>query len=169
LPVRNSTKVLSFSATLYKIGINRCVDVPAEIARALGRGHSIPVVVTVNGRSVRTTLLPGSGGAHRLFVNSELRRAAGADADQRIWIAARADRAPCEIAVPSDLAAALRRSPQAKRAFAQITPALRREFLRWVLAARTPETRARRIARGLKTLIARTRRKLRRTTRTKTK
>jgi bacteriocin resistance YdeI/OmpD-like protein/uncharacterized protein DUF1905 len=169
LPVRQSTKSLIFSATLYKIGINRCVDVPEEISRALGGERSIPVVVTVNGRSVRTTLLPGSGGAHRLFVNTELRRAAGADAGQRIWIAVRADRSPREIAVPSDLAAALRRSPQAKRAFAQITPALRREFLRSVLAARTPETRAGRIARGLKTLIARTRRKLRRIAGTKTK
>jgi hypothetical protein len=167
--VRKSTNILTFSATLYKIGINRCVDVPEEISRALGRGRSIPVVATVNGRSVITTLLPGSGGGHRLFINSELRQAAGADAGQRIWIALRADRASREIPIPPDVAAALRRSPQATRAFAEITPALRREFLRWVLAARTPETRARRIARGLQTLIARTRSKFRRTRRTKTK
>jgi len=167
--VRKSAKILSFSATLYKIGINRCVDVPEEISRALGRERSVTVVATVNGCSIRTTLLPGSGGAHRLFINSELRRAAGADAGDRVWIALRRDRAPREIAVPSDLAEALRRAPQARRAFAQITPALRREFLRWVLAARSPETRARRIARGLKNLIARTRNKLRRSRRTKTR
>ncbi|HYB62674.1 MAG TPA: YdeI/OmpD-associated family protein [Methylomirabilota bacterium] len=157
--MRRSAKILTFSATLYKIGINRCVDVPEEISSALGRGRRVPVVVTVNGRSVRATLLPGSGGAQRLFINSELRRAAGADAGQRIWIALRLDRASREIPIPSDVAAALRRATQAKRAFARITPPLRREFLRWVLAARAPETRARRIARGLKNIIARARRK----------
>jgi len=169
LPVRQATKSLTFSATLYKIGINRCVDVPDEISGALGRERSIPVVVTVNGRSVSTTLLPGSGGAHRLFINSGLRRAAGADAGQRIWIAVSLDRASREVQVPSDVGAVLRRSAKAEQAFAQITPALRREFLRWVLAARSPETRARRIARGLKNLIARTRNKLRRSRRTKTR
>ncbi|MGO9643063.1 MAG: YdeI/OmpD-associated family protein [Candidatus Acidiferrales bacterium] len=164
-----SAKALTFSATLYKIGINRCVDVPEEISRALGGGRSVPVVVTVNGRAVRTTLLPGSGGAQRLFINSQLRRAAAADAGERIWIALRPDRASREILVPSDVAAALRRSPQAKQAFALITPALRREFLRWVLAARAPETRARRIALGLENIIARTRRKLHPPRRTKPK
>lgn len=153
--MRQFAKSLTFSATLYKIGINRCVDVPEEISSALGCGRSIPVVVTVNGRSVCTTLLPGSGGAHRLFINSELRAAAGADSGQRIWIALCPDRASREIPVPPDVAEALRRSAKAKSAFAQITPPLRREFLRWVLASRTPETRANRIARGLKTLIAR--------------
>ncbi len=165
--MRESAKVLNFSATLYKIGINRCVDVPEEISSALGRGRRVPVVVTVNGRSVRSTLLPGSGGAQRLFINSELCRAAGADAGQRIWIAVRADRASREIPVPSDVAAALRRAPQVKQAFAAITPALRREFLRWVLAARAPETRARRIARGLKNIIVRVGRKRRNRRRTK--
>ena len=165
--MRKSAKILTFSATLYKIGINRCVDVPEEIARVLGRRRRVPVVVTVNGRSVRATLLPGSGGAQRLFINSELRRAAGADAGQRIWIALRPDRASREIPVPSDVVAVLRRAPQAKQAFAAITPALRREFLRWVLAARAPETRARRIARGLKNIIARVRRKRRKRRSTK--
>jgi hypothetical protein len=160
--VRNSEKSVAFSATLYKIGINRCVDVPGEIAIALGRGGSIPVVATANGRSVNTTLLPGSGGAHRLFINSELRCAAGADSGQRIWIALRRDRLSREMSIPSDVAAALRRSAKAKQAFAQITPALRREFLRWVTAARAPETRARRIARSPKVILSRAHRKPRR-------
>ena len=157
-----SAKTEQFSATLYKIGINRCVDVPQAISDALGGGKMIPVVATVNGRSFNTTLLPGSGGLHRLYINSDLRRAASADAGERIWISLRRDRDSREIPVPPDVAEALRRSAQARQAFHEITPALRREFLRWVTAAQRPETRAKRIARGLKNIILRARRVRRR-------
>ena len=47
-----------FVATLYKVGINRCVDVPEEVSRTLrGKGY-IPVVATAQGLVTRTTLVP---------------------------------------------------------------------------------------------------------------
>lgn len=48
--------------------------------------------------------------------------------------------------VPDDLRAALAADPQADANFAAFTPSARRLILEWILTARKPETRARRIA-----------------------
>lgn len=50
-------------ATLYKLGINRYVDVPEEISRALGGKGYIPVIANAQGFVLRTTLVPGVTGS----------------------------------------------------------------------------------------------------------
>lgn len=50
-----------------------------------------------------------------------------------------------EIAVPHDLQIALHDDPEAAGAFAALPYSHRREYIDWVLEARRPETRARRI------------------------
>jgi uncharacterized protein YdeI (YjbR/CyaY-like superfamily) len=50
------------------------------------------------------------------------------------------------LAIPDDLAAALADNPAAKAAFAAFPPGGRREYVEWVVQAKRPETRAKRIA-----------------------
>lgn len=52
--------------------------------------------------------------------------------------------AKAEIAVPEDFAAAL--SPPARASFDAFPPGARREYLEWIVTAKRPETRAKRIA-----------------------
>lgn len=47
---------------------------------------------------------------------------------------------------PADLSAALKADTKAKRGFAGLTPAARREYVEWILSAKRPETRAKRVA-----------------------
>lgn len=157
MPILQSER--RFVATLYKVGINRCVDVPEEASRALGGKGYIPVVATAQGLVMRTTLVPAGNGQHRLFLNGKIRKKLGIDAGDIVGIALRLDRKPDEIEVPAEVAAALRKIPRAQNAFKAITPALRREFLRWVLKAKHPETRARRIEKGIPILIERARKR----------
>jgi uncharacterized protein YdeI (YjbR/CyaY-like superfamily) len=51
-----------------------------------------------------------------------------------------------EIACPPDLAAALDAAPPARTAFDAFPPSCRREYVEWVIEAKRPETRAKRIA-----------------------
>jgi uncharacterized protein YdeI (YjbR/CyaY-like superfamily) len=51
-----------------------------------------------------------------------------------------------ELAVPDDFAAALDAHPPAAGIFAGFSPSARREYLEWVIDAKRPETRAKRIA-----------------------
>jgi hypothetical protein len=153
--MRTPRKSHGFAATLYKLGINRCVDVPEEISNALGGKGYIPVFASVQGLIARTTLIPAGNGQHRLFVDGKVRKKLGIDTGNLVRIVLRRDKKPAEIAVPAEVAAALRKIPKAQQAFQTITPALRREFLRWVLNAKRPETRAKRIARAIPILIER--------------
>ena len=50
-----------------------------------------------------------------------------------------------EIPVPHDLLIELHDDPEAAAAFAALPPSHRREYVDWILEAKRPETRARRV------------------------
>ena len=54
-----------------------------------------------------------------------------------------------ELETPDDLAAALAASPAARATFDGFPPSCRREYVEWVVEAKRPETRAKRIARAI--------------------
>lgn len=54
-----------------------------------------------------------------------------------------------EIAMPDDLAAALAASPAAQATYNAFPPSCRRDYLEWVVDAKRPETRAKRIAQAV--------------------
>jgi uncharacterized protein YdeI (YjbR/CyaY-like superfamily) len=51
-----------------------------------------------------------------------------------------------EAVAPAELVAALEAKPLAKANFAKLSPSCRREYIEWIVEARRPETRGRRIA-----------------------
>ena len=57
--------------------------------------------------------------------------------------------ARAEIAMPADLAEALARSPAAQATYDAFPPSCRREYLEWVIEAKRPETRAKRVAQAV--------------------
>jgi len=146
-----------FVGVIYRVGILRCVSVPDEIRARLapGRARTVPVVATVAGQTLRTTLMPAAGGNFRLFLNGAMRKASGADAGDPVGVSLRLDRASREMPVPTDFAAALSRAPEARSYFLGRTTALRREVLRYIEQAKAPATRARRIGNCVRVLTAR--------------
>lgn len=164
-PIHSSqARTHRFVGVIYKVGILRCVSVPEEICARLrpGRARTLPVVATVAGQTLRTTLLPAAGACYRLFLNRAMRKAAGADAGDPIGVSLRLDRASREIPVPEDFGAALSRAPDARRYFVQGSTALRREVLRYIEQAKAPATRARRIRNCIRVLAVRAKKKARR-------
>jgi hypothetical protein len=144
---------VSFAATIYKLGINPCVDVPERVSEAYGRRGFVPVEATLHGHTFHVTLVPRGSGRHRLFINGEMRRTAGVDTGDTVHIGLRLDTEPRDIPVPEDLREALRAVNGASEAFDQLTPSHRKELLRWVLDAKRPETRARRIRRVIEHMM----------------
>jgi hypothetical protein len=135
-----------FSATIFKVGINPCVDVPARVSAALGRTGYVPVRGTLNGHAFRAGLVSLGGGRHRLFVNGEMRTAAGVGVGDRVEVALDYDPAPRRLPVPKPLAAALDADPAAKRAWDNLTPSRRKEILSYLNSLKRPETLARNVA-----------------------
>jgi len=143
--------VISFSAVIYEVGQNRCVDVPPEAV--FGRGVStVPVVLTVAGRSVPTNLLSRGDSQFRVFVNTDLRNAAGADTGDTIDVEIRIDISNREPDIPAMLAAALQATEWGMTVFNGLTVNQRREIVRFINDAKRNETRAKRVARAIEVL-----------------
>ena len=106
-----------FTATLRTLAMNYCVDVPAEASCALAGDppeRYVRVEGTANGQPFRTRLTP-RGGAYRLFLDGDVRAAAGIGVGDEVTIeVARAD-APPEPPLPGDLREALSASTAASR------------------------------------------------------
>ena len=57
-----------------------------------------------------------------------------------------------EVAVPEDLAAALKATPAARKTFQAFAPSHRREYIAWITEAKQPATRAKRLAQAVEWL-----------------
>jgi hypothetical protein len=117
--------------------------VPFDLKEAFGRARP-PVRVTIRGHTWRTT--PGVyDGVGHVVVNRAVKAATGVDAGDRVRVAMELDTEPRNVALPSDLQAALAVDPDAEAAFASLSFTHRREYVEWVEEAKRPETRSRRI------------------------
>jgi len=150
-----SAEAHQFVAVIYKMWIMRCVSVPEQICSKLGRAARLPVVVTIAGRSLRTTLVAASGGGYRLFLNGAIRKAAGVGVGDPVAVSLRVDTASREPVVPPDLARALRAAPEAKKYFDGATTGTRREVVRYVEQPKSEAARGRRIARCISVMVTR--------------
>lgn len=140
-----------FSAKIFKVGINPCVDAPEEVSRAFGnpsgKGGYVAVKGMLNGHPFRANLVPIGGGRHRLYLNAEMRKGAQADTGDTVQIALEIDTAPRQLAEPDDLAEALQAAKGAPEAFEALTPSRRKELLTVLLHTKQAETRKQRIER----------------------
>ena len=121
-----------FSAKIYKLGINPCVDVPASISRAVAKRGFIPVIGKLNGLPIRANLVPVGNNRHRLFINGEMRKAAGVDDGDLVHLNLEVDTQPRTIPMPAGFALALKQNGSAKIAFGKLTPSRQKEILAYL-------------------------------------
>lgn len=132
-------------------GTSPYVDVPADVLARISPKRRVPVQVTVNGHTFRTTIAPMQG-CLILGFNKANAAAAAVGAGDRIEIELAEDTAPREVDVPPELAAALAGTPAAQAAYNALSYTHRREWAEYVGQAKRPETRARRAARAVSDL-----------------
>lgn len=126
-------------------GTTTGIRIPDAAVAELGGGNRPKVVATVNGHMWRSSIAR-MGGEFWLGVSAENRTAAGIAAGDPVELDVELDTAPRTVEVPVDLAAALAQSPAAKAAFDALSYSHQRQHVLAVEDAKTPETRARRIA-----------------------
>ena len=146
-----------FRGVLYAVGVNRCVNVPPEVSKALGGETHIRVKGTVGGESFRSNLAPRGGGKHRLFVHSGIWRMLGVDVGDVVDVEIERDEEDWQIVVPADLAEAMPEGSEALEAFQALTVPNRKRFIDRIEETKTPATRQRRIEQGVQLLVERLR------------
>ena len=120
------------------------IPVPESVVEGLGAGRRVPITVTVNGHSYRSSVAPYRG-EYMIALSAENRMAAGVAPDEQITVTIEVDREPRVVAVPSDLQAALDADPAAAAAWARLSYSNQRAHAGSIESAKSAETRARRV------------------------
>ena len=136
---------MNFSAALETNGRTATgIEVPAGVVDALGGGKRPKVTVSFKGHTYRSSIAP-MGGRYMISVSAENRAASGAQPGDVLDVTVELDTAPREVSVPPDVSSALDAAPQARAAFDRLSYSHQLQHVLAVEAAKTPQTRTRRI------------------------
>jgi hypothetical protein len=143
---RTGAATIRFEAGLCTIDTSTILRLPEEASRRLPSRGQVAVHGSINGEEFRTVLEPDGSKGHWFKVDQELRQAAEIGDGGSVSVVIETTRDWPEPDVPPDLAAALRVAPQKIRdIWNDITPMARWEWVRWVNATASPDTRRRRV------------------------
>jgi antitoxin component of MazEF toxin-antitoxin module len=133
----------TFTTTIQATGNNTGIEVPPENVAELGSSKKPAVTVHVAGYSYPSTVAV-MGGRFMIPLSKAHREAAGLSAGDAVEVTLELETTPRTTHIPDDLKAALV-NVGAEAAFEALAFSKRKEFVRQVEDAKTPETRARRI------------------------
>jgi hypothetical protein len=133
------------------------VVLPADVAAAMGGRARIPVTGSINGVPFRSSTMPMGDGTHCVGFRRDTRAQAGrVRLGDTVTIEIERDDALRTVAIPADLAATLDADPAVRAAFDAMSYTHRKEYVKAVLDAKRPETRARRLALAVEAARTRT-------------
>jgi hypothetical protein len=138
----------TFETTVTATGNNTGIVVPAEVIERLGAGKRPPLLVSVNGYEYQTTA-GVMGGRHMVSISAAVRKTTGLRGGDPIRVILTVADAPRELTVPDDFAAALAADEQAGAFFAGLSNSLRRYHVDNVTAAKSADTRQRRVEKAI--------------------
>lgn len=148
--------VLRFEAQLFrhsqkaKAHSRALLNVPEWVGKQFSSGGATKVEGVMNGQPFRAVLELDPSGGHWLHVNKAMRNGAGADVGDTVQLAILGPEP--EPTLPADFRVALTASRAAETLWKDLTLLGRLDWVRWIEAARKPETRARRIRRAVEQL-----------------
>ena len=120
------------------------IPVPESVVESLGAGKRVPITVTINDYTYRSSVAPYRG-EYMIALSAENRVAAGVEPNGAITVTIEVDAAPRVVEVPADLQAALDSSPAAQAAFTALSYSNQRGHVQNIDSAKAADTRARRI------------------------
>lgn len=136
---------MRFVAKLIPSGNACAVEVPRAGLDQLNAGARPPVLITINGHSWRSRVA-AMRGMSLIGISAANRKASSISEGDLVEVLLELDIEPRTVVEPEDLASALSRRKALRSAFESLPFGLRRKHVASIEAARSPETRARRIA-----------------------
>lgn len=144
----------TFTAAIYKIGINPCVPVPKHITDKMApvKGY-IPIKGKINGHAFVQTLVPIKGEEYRMYVNGPMLKGGKAKNGDTAKFVIEQNLHP-EIRDPKMLPALKKRLTEEKliSVFTKLTPYRQKEILKYLSFLKTEESIQRNIAKVIEQL-----------------
>ena len=141
-------KSVSFDTTLTAFGNKSGIVVAPELIERLGAGQRPAVEVGLNGHNYRTTV-GVMGGQHLVSVSAAVRAATGLSGGDAIHVTLTIASEPRVVSIPHDLERAFTAQPRARVFFDTLSNSLQRYHVDAINAAKTDETRRRRVDRAI--------------------
>lgn len=145
------SKPLTFQTTLLQTGKNITgIEVPEPVMDELGGGKRPLVKVKVNTYSYRSAVAVMDGKS-MISMSAAHRETGGFHGGDPVTVTLELDTEPRTVEIPEDLKSALT-AANTMAEFEKSAPSMKKEYVRWVEDAKTPETRERRIAKTVEKL-----------------
>jgi hypothetical protein len=141
-------KSVTFETTVAATGNTTGIVVPEEVIGQLAAGKRPPVLVNVNGYQYRNTV-GVMGGRHMISISAAVRSATGLTGGDPIRVTLTVADTPHEVNVPADFAATLAAGERAGAFFAKLSNSMQRYHVDNINAAKSADTRQRRIDRAI--------------------
>jgi hypothetical protein len=148
------SKVFKFTAVIQNAGEGGAfVEVPFDVEEAFGSKRP-KVKATIEGVSYRGTLVRMGTECHLLIILKGIREQVGKTFGDEVKITVELDTEPRVVAIPKDLADALKKDREAKIRFGKLSYTHQKEYVTWIEEAKKDETRQRRLAKTIVMLKA---------------
>jgi hypothetical protein len=152
--------MLRFRGVIRIRGINPYIRVNAKIARRLKKDwhKPLPVSVRINGQPQkpwRINMMPAGEGNFFLYLQNTVRTASRTKVGDRVAVELSFDdayRSGPAHPLPVWFRTALKKHPKAKKAWDMLIPSRKKEILRYFAALKSPEAKARNLARAMEAL-----------------
>ncbi len=139
--------MITFQTKLFKINTTTILLLPDEASAQLPSRGMVMVKGTINDIPFKALLEPDGGygkgkqPSHWFSPDNKLLKEAGAKVGDTVDVSFEVTKDWIEPEIPADMKAALLKNPKAKELFDDITPMARWDWLRWVRAVKTEDTR----------------------------
>ncbi|HSW79329.1 MAG TPA: YdeI/OmpD-associated family protein [Candidatus Saccharimonadales bacterium] len=148
---------LKFTAIIKRGGelnSSEYVEFPYDLKETFGVGNLVPYTVTFDGRvKYRGSLAKMGGPCAMILLRKDIRAELEKCEGEAVDVIVELDDKPREVSVPAELKRALRESGQLEN-FESLSYTNRKEYARWVVEAKKPETRLIRIEKTCTMLAA---------------
>lgn len=157
--MKNESITIKFKAKLYTLKSWVILPVPETESVKLPSRGQINVTGTINGHEFKTVLEPDGRWSHWMRVDKQMQKLAGVKSGDSVSVQMTTNKDWPEPVIPKDFADALKIAPQkVKEKWTDITPMARWEWIRWMNATLSQETRAIRIEKTVSKLNGKHRR-----------
>ena len=136
---------MKFKAKVIPSGNATAVEVPAAAIDKLNAGARPPVVIAINGHTWRSRVA-AMRGMHLIGISAANRKASAISEGDLVEVQLELDVEPRTVEEPADVEAALNQRRAVRADFERLPFGLRRKHIAGIEAAKSPETRSRRIA-----------------------
>ena len=144
----------TFTTTIERDGAMSAFRLPFDPREVFGGRLRVPVKVSLNGYTYRSTICDMGDGPF-LPLRKSNREAAGLVGGETIEVTLELDTEPRTVTPPDDLVAALSAAPGAREGWNRLTYTSQREQVEALEGAKRPETRQKRLGLAVELALAR--------------